>query len=120
MEKIEVAKKVADKLFATERAVDDAMMCASQFMESMVEARRELNLSAMAGEVATSRTAESIAALAEARRAVMAAHGALQNLQRKLNLDDGNNFGVPEQGKETGVTARVAQPQPTLRLAAAQ
>ncbi|NEX91686.1 hypothetical protein [Caulobacter sp. 17J65-9] len=119
MDKIEVCNKVADKLFATEHAVDEAMVRASQFLESMVEARRELNLSAVAGEVATTRTAETIAALAEARRAVMSAHAALQNLQRKIGVDDelithAMGKGTNE-GDVVGMTAA-----PGLRIAASQ
>lgn len=114
MDKIEVANKVADKLFATEHAVDDAMVRASQFLEAMVEARRELNLSAVAGEVATSRVAEAIAALSEARRSVMAAHGALQNLQTKMGLTVA--FGA-DKYEEAGVSTGL---RPDLRLAASQ
>lgn len=116
MDKIEVAQKVADKLFATEQAVDEAMVRASQFLESMVEARRELNLSAMAAEVATSRCAESIAALAEARRSVMAAHSALQAVQRKLGVADDAVVGIggkTGEGETTGF-------RPNLRVAASQ
>lgn len=120
MEKTEVAKKVADKLFATEHAVDEAMVRASQLLETMVEARRELRLSAVVGEVATSRAAESIAALSEARRAVMAAHGALQNLQRKMEIEDavvGTIDKYPEENVARG-EAQVARPG--LRVAASQ
>ncbi|MBC6983105.1 hypothetical protein [Caulobacter sp. 17J80-11] len=113
MHKIEVAKNVADKLFATEHAVDEAMVSASRFLESMVEARRELNLSAVAGEVATSRVAEAISALSEARRSVMAAHGALANLQSKMGMGD-NEFGQGQKpDQESGV-------RPALRVAASQ
>jgi hypothetical protein len=116
---------VADKLFATEQAVDEAMVRASQFLESMVEARRELNLSAVAGEVATSRTAESIAALAEARRAVMAAHSALQSLQRKLGVDDELITHAASKGGETWPSQDTAigmdtGARPGLRIAASQ
>lgn len=116
MDKIEVVKKVADKLFATEHAVDDAMVRASQFLESMVEARRDLKLSAVAGELATTRVCESIAALSEARRAVMAAHNALSNLQRKMNVEDPVEWtGKPQEGVEPEAAAR-----PNLRVAASQ
>jgi hypothetical protein len=88
MTKIETAKLVADKLFATEDAVDTAMVQASELLGVMVQSRKALKLSAVAGEVAQSRVAEAIGAMAEARRAVMAAHGALANLQRKMDIDD--------------------------------
>ena len=88
MSKIETVKAVAGKLFATEDAIDTSMVCASQLLESLVEGRKTLKLSAVAAEAAQSRIAESIAAMAEARRAIMAAHSSLQSLQRKMGVAD--------------------------------
>ena len=80
---------MATKLFATEEAIDTSMVCASQLLESIVEGRKTLKMSAVAAEAAQSRIAESIGAMAEARRAIMAAHSSLQNLQRKMQgIDD--------------------------------
>jgi FAD/FMN-containing dehydrogenase len=86
MTKTEVADKLALKLFATETAVDDAMVRACQLLEGMVEARQALNVSGVVGEVAQARVAEAIAALSEARRAVMASHNALADVQRKMDV----------------------------------
>ena len=86
MDKQHVAQHVADKLFATEESLDQAMIRAAQLIEAMIEGRRAFGLSAVAGEVAQSRAAEAIAALAEARRSVMATHAALANVQGKLDL----------------------------------
>jgi len=102
MDKVKTAKRVAERLFATEEALDGAMVQASGLLQVMIEGRRELKLSAVAGEAAQSRVAESIAALAEARRAVMAAHGALANLQRKMDLDD-NDLGPLDKPEEDPV-----------------
>ena len=109
MSKIETAKGVATKLFATEEAIDTAMVCASQLLESMVEGRKTLKLSAVAAEAAQSRVAESIGAMAEARRAIMAAHSSLQNLQRKMGIDDAETGPLqkPDDG-ESGVTNEVS------------
>ncbi|HYF22804.1 MAG TPA: hypothetical protein VD929_05330 [Caulobacteraceae bacterium] len=113
MTKLEVAKGVAKQLFAAENAVDDATMQATRLLEAMIAGRRELNLSAVAGEVAQTRVAESIAALAEARRAVMAAHGALANLQRKMDLDDNDLGPLDKPEEDTDKTVKA------LRLASA-
>ncbi|HYF22803.1 MAG TPA: hypothetical protein VD929_05325 [Caulobacteraceae bacterium] len=99
MDKVKTAKAVAEKLFATEAALDDAVVQATGLLQAMIEGRRALKLSAVAGEAAQSRVAESIAALAEARRAVMAAHGALANLQRKMDVDD-NDLGPLDKPEE--------------------
>lgn len=79
----QVADQIATKLYATEHAVDGAMVAACQLLESMVETRQALGISGTVGEVAQARAAEAIAALSEARRAVMASHNALADLQRK-------------------------------------
>jgi hypothetical protein len=86
MNKTEIADTLALKLFATEAAVDDAMVRACQLLQGMVEARQALNVSGVVGEVAQARAAEAIAALSEARRAVMASHNALADVQGKMGI----------------------------------
>ena len=88
MTRNEIAKGVADKLFATEDSVDMAMVRASQLLETMITARQTLRVSATTGEVDQARVAEAISALSEARRAVMAAHGALASVQQKMGIVD--------------------------------
>ena len=92
MNKVEVVKSVAEKLYAAEDAVDEAMIRNTQLLESIVEGRRQLGVAATTAELAQTRVAEAIAALSEARRAVMAAHAGLKNVQQKLGVDD-NEFG---------------------------
>jgi hypothetical protein len=105
MDKQQTAQNVADKLFATERSIDDAMIHASQLIEAMVNARRELKISSTVGEVAQTRTAETIAALSEARRSIMATHAALANLQKRMDptvagIVDGNKDQTAAEIKE--------------------
>jgi hypothetical protein len=113
MSKVEVCQGVAQKLFATEDAIDTAMVQASQLMEGLVSGRKALKLSAVAAEVAQTRIAESISELAEARRAIMAAHSALQNLQRKLGVDDADIGPGDKPDNQEGVTSESA----SLRVA---
>jgi hypothetical protein len=109
MSKIETVKAVAAKLFATEEAIDTSMVRASQLLESLVEGRKTLKMSAVAAEAAQSRIAESIGAMAEARRAIMAAHSSLQNLQRKMGVADeeAGPLQKPDDG-QSGVTSEVS------------
>jgi hypothetical protein len=86
MEKALVAQRVANRLFATEKAVDAAMAEAASLMTSLAEARAELGLSAVVGDDATSKVAQAIATLAEARRSVVAAHGSLADLKIRIGL----------------------------------
>ncbi len=108
MSKIETVKSVAAKLFATEEAIDTAMVRAAQLLELMVEGRKVLKLSAVAAEAAQSRVAESIGAMAEARRAVMAAHSSLQNLQRKMGVADEEAGPLEKPDDNSGVTSEVS------------
>lgn len=105
MTKTQVAQGVADRLFATEEAVDTAMVRAAGLLQSMVEARRELGVAATTGEVAQARTAEAISALSEARRAVMAAHSALASLAGKMELEDLGGPDKPEEDSDRTVKA---------------
>jgi hypothetical protein len=106
MDKIKTVKHVADKLFATEDSIDASMVQAAQLLEALVEGRKSLKFSAVAAEAAQSRIAESIGAMAEARRAIMAAHSSLQSLQRKMGVDDADvgPLQKPDDG-QNGVTS---------------
>ena len=66
MEKVFVAQRVANKLFATENAVDTAMMEAAELMADMLKARKDLGLSAVVGDKASAKLVEALAALGEA------------------------------------------------------
>ena len=86
MEKALVAQRVANRLFATEKAVDAAMAEAAALMTSMAEARTELGLSAVVGDDATMKVAQAIATLAEARRSVVSAHSSLADLKLRVGI----------------------------------
>lgn len=86
MDKALVAQRVANRLFATEKAVDAAMAEAASLMMSLSEARTELGLSAVVGDNVTSQVAQAIATLAEARRTVVAAHGDLASLKMRVGI----------------------------------
>jgi hypothetical protein len=86
MDKALVGQRVANRLFSTEKAVDSAMTEAAFLMTSLVEARAELGLSAVVGDDATSKVAQAIATLAEARRAVVSAHGDLADLKLRVGI----------------------------------
>lgn len=86
MGKIEVANKVAKELWETERALDAAITQTGGFVTSMIEARQELNLSAVVGADVQTKVMEAMSALAQARSAVVAAHGDLAVLQRAMGI----------------------------------
>ena len=86
MEKALVCQRVANRLFATEQAVDAAMAEAASLMTAIAEARADLGLSAIVADDATSKVAQAIATLAEARRAVVAAHGNLAETKLRIGV----------------------------------
>ncbi len=86
MEKVFVVKRVAEKLWASEDAIDGAIAKASVLMGGLVEAKEELKLSATFTDEATSKIAESMKALADARRAMVEAHAALNECQLRLGV----------------------------------
>ncbi len=86
MDKALVAQGVANRLFATEKAVDTAMAEAAQLMTAMIDARSELHLSAVVGDETTTKVAQAIATLAEARRAVVSAHADLADLKLRVGI----------------------------------
>jgi hypothetical protein len=91
----EAATKVAKVLHATEDAVDEAIVQASALAGTMPAARREAGLSAVVGQAAMDHVVTAMAALAEARRALVAAHHALSDVQGQIGLG-ALNFGVTD------------------------
>ena len=86
MDRAFVAQGVANRLFATENSIDRALADASQLMAEMLEARQTLRVSAVVGGEATAKVAEAIAALSQARTAVVAAHGELAGVRDRIGI----------------------------------
>lgn len=86
MDKLEVMRTVVDDLYATERAIDDAIAQSTDFIATMIQSRRDVNLSAVVGADAQSKMMEAVAALGVARNAVVAAHADLSKVQRLVGL----------------------------------
>jgi hypothetical protein len=111
----EAQLKVAQQLFATESAIDGAIATAAQFVGLMPVARQEARFSAVVGQKALDRAVAAVAALTEARRAIVEAHNALAEVQGQMGMQP-VNFGAlidkPEYPpSESGYLA----PQPALR-----
>jgi len=86
MDKLEVMRTVVDDLHATERAIDDAIAQSTDFIATMIQSRRDVNLSAVVGADAQTKMMEAVAALGVARSAVVAAHADLSKVQRLVGL----------------------------------
>lgn len=86
MEKVFVAQRVATKLFASEKAVDAAMVEAAELMADLVKARKDLNLSAVVGDKAVAKVVEALSALGEARSAMVEAHNELNDVKLRIGV----------------------------------
>lgn len=107
MEKIFVAKKVATKLFATEAAVDGALSEAAELMSVMLAARSELKLSAVFGDEAQVKLMVAMQALTEARTAMVAVHGELNEAKLRIGVRTKMGYEKPAFATETSqVTLR--------------
>ena len=100
MEKVLVARRVATKLRSTEAAVDAALTEATELMGDIIRGRQELKVSATATDPSMAKIAAAIAALTEARTAMVAAHGELDELRLRIGIRtrmDYENKAEPEQ-----------------------
>jgi hypothetical protein len=82
--KAEIVEGVANELYATEKALDAAIAQTGVFMQSMIACREPLEISAIAGAGAQAKAMAAVAALAEARTAIIAAHQELAKDHRRL------------------------------------
>ena len=86
MDKAIIAKRVANKLFATEKAVDSAILEASQLLSGLIEARQEMGLNVVLGSDTMSKLALALSALNEARQSVVDTHNGLAEVQLRLGI----------------------------------
>ncbi len=86
VEKVFVVKSVAEKLWATENAIDGAIASAATLMGGLVEARQELAVPHLLTDTATSKIAEAMNLLAQARHAMIESHGALHEARLRIGV----------------------------------
>lgn len=97
MDKALIAQTVANKLFATENAVDTAIIEATKLMGGLIEARQEMRLSAVVGDDAVTKLAVALSALTEARKAVVEAHNELAEVKLRVGIRT-KLLGVTDKG----------------------
>lgn len=103
MDKVQIAQGVADRLFATEAAVDQAMAEASLLVAEMLQARRTLKAAPASGDLAIAKISDAISTLAAARNAVVEAHGALNETKLRLGIR-ATMVGTPDKDDELSMT----------------
>lgn len=86
MDKVFVAKNVANKLFSTEAAVDGALIEATELMGEMLKARQDVNTSLVFADDVQVKMMEAMKALSEARTAMVAVHQELNEAKLRLGI----------------------------------
>jgi hypothetical protein len=99
MDKVEIAQGVADRLFATEAAVDAALAEASMLVAEMMHARQSLKVSISAGDDAVAKVSQVISALADARKTMVEAHQSLNESKLRLGIR-AKMVGSPDKNDE--------------------
>jgi len=99
-----VAEQIAGALLEAEAAIDEALAKTAALTGVMPALRRQAGASAFIGQDAIERASETIAALAEARRSIVATHKELSVAKVQMGLgavaigDDGQNKNIaPEE-----------------------
>jgi hypothetical protein len=107
VEKVFVAQRVATKLFASENAVDAAMVETAELMADLLKARKDLGISAVVGDRAAAKLAEAMSALSEARSAMVEAHSELNETKLRLGIRT-KMAGVEDKGVNIDVQGRAS------------
>lgn len=94
----EAAQQLANRLFETEGAIDDAITKMAELAGYMPIARNTANLSAVVGQDAIAQAAQTLAALVDARGQIVETHHKLANARDQIGLREmavGGGNGKP-------------------------
>jgi hypothetical protein len=86
VDKVFVIQGVANKLWATEDAMDTAIAQASTLLGGIVEARAEIGCSHIVTDPAMAKVSAALAAMAQARTALIESHAALDEAKLRLGV----------------------------------
>ncbi|HEX2560902.1 hypothetical protein [Phenylobacterium sp.] len=107
MDKVFVAQRVANKLFATEDKLDAALAEAAELMSEMLAARNELNFSRSVGDEALVKLLDAMKTMGEARSTMVAMHADLYEAKLRLGIRT-------KMGGEITVTAARDEQEPAV------
>jgi hypothetical protein len=86
MEKAFVAQRVNSKLLAAEKSIDTAMNDAAELLSTLIEARREMNLSTVVGDKELANLTQALAALESARHSTVELHNGLGKMAKAMRI----------------------------------
>ena len=113
MERALVVQRAANKLYAAESSIDKAMADAATLIVELQAVRSDLNTSATFADEATAKVTASLAALAQARSAMVACHAEMAEAKLRLGVrtklmgtgdkpPPGNQSAVPDHLRQVG------------------
>jgi flagellin-like hook-associated protein FlgL len=86
MEKVFVATRVVKKLVETEAAVDQAFAESAELLSVMLKARKDVNADLKFADDVQVKLMEAMAALSEARTAMVGVHAGLEDAKLRLGI----------------------------------
>jgi hypothetical protein len=110
MDKVFVAQRINTKLQAAEKSIDTAMTEAAELLTTLIEARRELNMSTVVGDKELANLTQALVALEAARTSTVQVHNGLGRLAKAMRVPVRMDVVKPqgEQEEQTVTTMRVA------------
>ena len=116
-QRLAAARSVADRLFAFEKALDDAFALGSDLSARIVLARQEAQLSAVFGQDAIDGVVRTLTALAGARRELVGTHHELKSWADDIGLKE-VGWGDLVKPPEAGATEAEPPAESHLRVVA--
>ena len=108
MEKVFVAQRINTKLQATEKSIDTAMTEAAELLTTLIEARRELNISTVVGDKELANLTQALVALDAARHATVDLHNGLGKMAKAMHIPMKMDILKPSAEVEEHPTLRAA------------
>ena len=108
MDKVFVAQRINTKLQAAEKSIDTAMTEAAELLTTLIEARRELNISTVVGDKELANLTQALTALDAARHATVDLHNGLGRLAKAMHVPVKMDVVKPTGEVQEPVTMRVA------------
>jgi hypothetical protein len=107
-DRLEIARQVADQLFAAEAAIDAALAQTATLAGMMPAVRADARLSALMGQGAIERAIETMTALGQARRSIVETHKQLSITQKQMGLGPVNFGGLVDKPASASAVPHLA------------
>jgi hypothetical protein len=109
MKKTQVAREVADTLHVAEASLEATLADARSALARLKAAKPELGLNGTVGDAAIARWAECVAALEEARAAMIESHQESYRVLKSVNIKTTAEFPLQSLfAEDSGASAKVA------------